>query len=47
MSIGMMIITVVGGAIGLLSTGYLVIGIPAVIFWKFYRKIRYHISLND
>lgn len=41
MSIGMMIICVVGGLSGALSTGYLMISLPAVIIWKIYRCIRF------
>ena len=41
MSIGMMIICVVGGLAGALSAGYLVISLPAVIIWKIYRCIKF------
>ncbi|MGN0280293.1 MAG: hypothetical protein ACI4C4_13160 [Lachnospiraceae bacterium] len=45
MSIGLLIITIIGGAAGLLSTLYLLFSLPAVIIWKIYRSIRYGYSL--
>ncbi len=41
-----LIITIVGGSAGLLSTAFLVFSLPAVIVWKIYRKIRYAIPLT-
>ena len=41
MSIGIIIIAAVGGLAGMLSTGYLMISLPAVIIWKVYRRIRF------
>lgn len=41
MSAGMMIICVIGGVAGALSAGYLLISLPVVIIWKFYRHIKY------
>lgn len=41
MSIGMMIISVIGGLAGMLSAGYLLVSLPAVIIWKIYRCIKY------
>lgn len=41
MSIGIIIIASVGGLAGMLSTGYLMISLPAVIIWKVYRRIRF------
>ena len=41
MSIGMMIIATVGGLAGILSAGYLIISLPAVIIWKLYRRIKF------
>ena len=40
MNIGIMIIAIVGGATGLLSTAYLAVSFPAVILWKLYRLQR-------
>lgn len=41
MSIGMMILCAVGGLTGVLSTGYLMISLPAVIIWKIYRCVKF------
>ncbi len=41
-----MIIAFVGIAAGLISTAYLMISIPAVLIWKFYRKVRYKIPMT-
>ena len=45
MNIAMMIICAVGGLSGLLSAGYLVVSLPAVIIWKIYRCIRFGYTL--
>ena len=45
MNIGLLIVMIVGGAAGILSTAYLLVSLPAVIIWKIYRSIRYRISL--
>lgn len=47
MSIGVIIVAIIGGLAGLLSTLYLTLSLPAVIVWKFYRKLRFGISLNS
>lgn len=39
MNIGILLIAIIGGAAGLLSTLYLVFSLPAVIVWKAYRRI--------
>lgn len=39
MNIGVLIIMIIGGAAGLLSTLYLLFSLPAVIIWKIYRSI--------
>ena len=44
MNIGILIIAIVGGATGLLSTAYLAISFPAVLLWKLYRLSLIHIS---
>ncbi len=46
MNIGIMIIAIVGGATGLLSTAYLAISFPAVLLWKVYRKVVHKIPLT-
>lgn len=45
MNIGLLLIMIIGGAAGLLSTLYLVVSLPAVIIWKIYRKTTQGISL--
>ncbi|MDO5572841.1 MAG: hypothetical protein Q4G60_02540 [bacterium] len=45
MNIGVLLIAIVGGIVGLFSTLYLVVGFPAVLIWKVYRKARFGISL--
>ena len=47
MSILYWIIIVVGGLLGVACTLYLFIGMPVVIGWKIYRKIKYKISIFD
>lgn len=47
MNIGLFIFIIFECIIGVLSTAYLTIGLPAVIIWKFYRKIRYGISIMN
>jgi len=47
MNIGILIVMIIGGAAGLLSTAYLLISLPAVIVWKIYRSIRYKIKLTQ
>lgn len=39
----LIIYVVIGGA----STLYLIVGMPAIIIWKIYRKAKYHIALTD
>lgn len=38
-NIGMMILLVIGGLTGLVTTVAISIGLPAVIIWKLYRRI--------
>lgn len=45
MNIGMLIICVVGGLTGLLSSVYLLFSMPILIIWKIYRRIRFGYSL--
>lgn len=47
MNIGMIIISVIGGAAGLLSTLYLLVSLPLVIIWKIYRHFRYGYAWNQ
>lgn len=39
MNIGILLIAIIGGAAGLLSTVYLVISLPAVLVWKIFRRV--------
>lgn len=41
-----MIIAVIGGGAGILSTAFLTVSFPAVILWKIYRRMRYSIPLT-
>jgi len=47
MNIGLWLIIIFGGLVGILATGYMVVSLLAVIFYKIYRKVRYHSSLYD
>lgn len=46
MNIGILLIAIVGGAAGILSTLYLTISLPVILIWKIYRKIHLGISLT-
>lgn len=43
----MWIMMLVGGTVGIFASLFLFIGIPAVVIWKIYRKLRYKIALYD
>lgn len=45
MEILMWLIMILYGVIGGVSTIAMVVGIPAIIVWKFYRKAKYGIAL--
>ena len=47
MNIGILIIAIVGGATGLLSTAYLAIRFPAVLLWKLYRRVVHRVPLTQ
>lgn len=47
MNIGYLILIIFGGALGLLSTLYIVVSLFATIGYKIYRKIKYGVSLYD
>lgn len=47
MNIGVILLVFIGGAVGILSTLYLVVSMIWVLIYKIYRKIRYHASLYD
>lgn len=46
MNLGILIIAIVGGLAGALSTLYLTISFPGVILWKLYRRIVHHIPMT-
>ncbi len=45
MNIFMWILIFIGGATGALSTLYIIVSLFAVIFYKIYRSVKYHVSL--
>ncbi len=47
LNIFLWILVFIGGVTGALSTLYIVVSLFAVIFYKFYRKAKYHASLYD
>lgn len=46
MNIGILLIAILGGAVGIFSTLYLVVSIPAVLVWKIYRRIALGIPMT-
>ena len=47
MNIGLLILMIIGGAAGVLSSLYLAISFPVVLVWKLYRKVRYGMAITD
>lgn len=47
MQIGLLLLVFIGGGLGIVSSIYLLIGMPVILLWKIYRKIRYGISLYN
>ena len=47
LNIGLLIIMIIGGAAGILSSLYLAISFPAVLIWKIYRKVRFGTRFTD
>lgn len=47
MQAGIILIMILYGVIGGVSTLAMVFGIPAIIVWKIYRKVKYHILLTN
>lgn len=45
MSIGMILIMIIGAGLAIATTGYLVVSIFAVIGYKLFRKIKYGTSM--
>lgn len=46
MNIIVIAVAVIGSIIGIITTVYLCISLPAIIIWKIYRKIRFQIPLT-
>lgn len=47
MNIGLILIVILGGALGALSTLYIVVSLFGTIGFKIFRKIKYGMSLYD
>lgn len=47
MNVGMLIIVIIGALLGGIPTLYITLGMPILLGWKVYRKVRYNISLMD
>lgn len=47
MDIVLLLIAIIGGAVGIFTSVYCAISLPATIIWKFFRKLKYHISMFD
>ena len=45
MNIGLILLMIIGGSVGIFSTLYIVISLPATIIQKIYRKARFGTSL--
>ena len=46
MNIGILILMIIGGGVGVLSSLYIALSFPAVIVWKIYRKIHHGSKLT-
>ena len=46
MNIGILILIIVSGDVGILSSLYIALSFPAMIIWKIYRKIRHGYKLT-
>lgn len=46
MNIGILILMIVGGGVGILSSLYIALSFPAMIIWIIYRKIRHGYKLT-
>lgn len=47
MNIGILILVVIGGITGFVSTAYMVLSLIGTIAYKIYRTVKYHVSLYD
>ena len=46
MNIGILILMIIGGGVGVLSSLYIALSFSAVIIWKIFRKIRHGYKLT-
>ncbi len=46
MNIGILLIAIVGGAVGISSTLFLLFSLPAVLIWKIYRRVHLGIPMT-
>ena len=46
MNIGILILMIIGGGVGVLSSLYIALSFPAIIIWKIFRKIRHGYKLT-
>ena len=46
MNIGILILMIIGGGVGVLSSLYIALSFLAVIIWKIFRKIRHGYKLT-
>ena len=46
MNIAILIVALIGGIAGFLTTAYLTISFPAVVIWKIYRRIVHQIPMT-
>ncbi len=47
MSVGLWVLVVIGGAVGFLSTMYILVSLFAVIFYKLFRRMKHGISMFE
>ncbi len=47
MNIGILILIIIGGLTGFISTAYMVLSLIGTIAYKIYRSLKYHVSLYD
>lgn len=45
MNIGLILLMIIGGSVGIFSTLYIMVSLPATIIQKIYRKVRFGTSL--
>lgn len=45
MNIGILLLVILGGSAGVLSTLYLIVAMIGILIYKIYRSLRYHVSL--